>query len=137
MTTSESSKGKKPIFIAGHRYKIKTKTVKVSRLKHKPNSVGVMEEFYLSGQELAIYITGEDWKDHLFMDQRHIGPGIDVAEKTDVKEQKLHPEFNLEKLVEHFEIPDVPDIAEMNPKEFAKAQSDLVKLEELMNVIAA
>jgi hypothetical protein len=125
------------LFIAGKSYDIKTKSVKASRLKHKPNSLGNTEEFFLSGQELAILITGEDWKDYLFMDQRHIGMGIDVEDKTEASGVKLKPDFNLEKIVEHFEIPEVPDVAEVDPKGFAKAQEDLVMLERLMNVIAA
>ena len=123
------------IFAAGKAYRIRTKTVKVSRMKVKPNSIGEPEEFFLAGQELAIFIKDEHGHEHLFMDHRHMQPGVDVKDGINPDDPNLKPEFPLEKIAEHFAIPEVPDVAELNPEGFASAKAELVKLESFMNSI--
>ena len=126
------------VFTAGRAYPVRTQSVKVSRFKTKPNSIGKTEEFYLAGQELAIFVTGDDHVEHLFMEARHMAAGVDIKhlQTVDPDAPALKPEFPLDKLAEHFAIPEVKDVAEMDPEGFARAKTELAELEMFMNEIA-
>lgn len=126
------------VFTAGRAYPVRTQSVKVSRFKTKPNSIGKPEEFYLAGQELAIFITGDDHVEHLFMEARHMAAGVDIKhlQTVDPHEPGLKPEFPLDKLAEHFAVPEVKDVAEMDTEGFARAKTELAELEMFMNEIA-
>jgi hypothetical protein len=119
-----------PIFQAGRRYPLATKSMRFTRLQKKPNLQGEDEELELSGQELAILIqpdSGEDAREYCFMDGALRAPTVRIGENpgADVVD------FTLQELVDHFEIPEVPDIATVDPARYNAFIEQLHRLEQL------
>ena len=118
-------------FKAGTTYEIRTKTLHVERLKVKPDPMtGKDTEYLMVGQELAIYIKGEGGHEFCFMDARLRGEQVKISE--DIFEQ-VRIEFTLQDLVGHFEIPEVPDVAQCKPSEYQLNLQRLDELELMMN----
>jgi hypothetical protein len=117
-------------FEAGQRYPLATRSMRFTRTQFKPNLHGEEEELELSGQELAILIRlNPDNPDDefCFMDGalRHDNVRVGDDAGTDVVN------FTLQQLVDHFEIPDVPDIARAHPSRFENYVAQLHQLEQL------
>src|SRR6185369_387593 len=91
----------------------------------KPNAfTGEEEELEFTGQELAFYIASEDGAaseegdEYCFMDARlKDDPHTEIANGKRQKgnDEQSAIDFTLQQLVEHFLIPDVPDVAAVNP----------------------
>lgn len=78
----------------------------------KPDPLtGKDTEYLLVGQELAIYIAGEGGHNFCFMDARLKGENVKIGEQF----EPVTIDFTLQDLVGHFEIPEVPDVAQCNP----------------------
>ncbi len=95
----------------------------------KPNSVnGNLEDITYSGQELAIYLES-DGVEYSFLDSRLRDPKTKVAitKKGDGREI----DFTLQELCDSFSIPDVPDVATVNPEGYAKNVAMLEEFERL------
>lgn len=151
------------VFQKGRSYPIRTQTVTVQRKKKKPNNyTGEMEELELTGQELAIFIAERERagekdkvKEYAFMDASlresntvvHLVKGCgsparsshwDPDEARTVPAQQKKPEntidFTLQELCDHFSIPEVPDVATVNPQGYAE---NIAKLEELEKLLSA
>lgn len=143
-------------FIAGRAYCIRTQTVTVTRSLRKPNAfTGEMEELELTGQELAIYLLsteilpdkpkkGDDaGTEFCFMDaalKNDKKTSVNTAKQAKGRSALLNPEvkdeansidFTLQQLCDHFTIPEVPDVATVNPIGY---EANLKLLEELETV---
>ncbi len=117
---------------SGTSYRVSSKTVKVRRMGQRPNLEGDMEDIEYSGQELALFIEDEEGLNLCFMEARLREPGI-TLDFDDAKE-RAHPiDFTLQELAEHFDIPDVPDIAALKPEEYAAQVEKLAQLERDLN----
>jgi hypothetical protein len=110
---------------------MRTKTVTVERTTEKPNLAGEMETILLSGAELVIEIKGEDNEFHSFLDQRHRRDGVTVTLVGSYSEWKT--EFNLQDLLEHFHIPDVPDVSVTSVETYEANKALLGKIQDFVN----
>ena len=129
------------VFHAGQRYTLSTQSVRFTRSVVKPNFRGEDEDLELSGQELAIYIKSplsaksaksdksED-KGSCFMDATLRDDNVKIGDARGA--EVIH--FTLQDLVEHFEIPEVPDIATADR---ARYQAFIQKLHQLEQLTAA
>jgi hypothetical protein len=126
-----------PVFRAGVRYPLATRSIRFTRTQLKPNLRGEDEEIELSGQELAIFITPDD-KGRLaapkfpseggcFMDGALRADHVKIGEEEGA--QVIH--FTLQDLVEHFDIPEVPDVATIDPARYNVFVSQLHQLEQI------
>lgn len=117
-------------FTAGARYPIRTETLGYKRWGGKMNLLGGLDEVEWEGAELAIYI-GE----RLFMDARLREQDVRLSiEDEDEAEARTCPiEYTLQELVEHFEIPEVPDVATRNPEGYQRNLELLAEIERIVN----
>ncbi len=103
-----------PGFIAGHRYTVTSRTVPIERRERRMNLAGEMDLVEVTGAELLIELTGET--------ERH-------AFTFDTKNKNITTtSHSLQTLVEHFEIPAVPDIATLRPDDY---QAHLAAIDHL------
>jgi len=146
------------IFEQGNSYPLRTQTVGVTRTTSKPNAfTGENEELEFTGQELAIFLSdapkqnGEfigksevDSDEFCFMDAK-----LKADKKTEVhlaKRQKkgskpsaadqVTIDFTLQELCAHFIIPDVPDVATVNPAGYNQFLDRLNDLEQITEQVA-
>lgn len=115
-------------FRAGQRYQLSSRTVLVERTTRRPNVEGGTDEILLNGQELVFGITGEDGVEHQFIDGRHLQPGADILANN----LKVDARFTLQQLVEHFEIPDVPDVARAHPERYEQNQTLIADIQRFL-----
>lgn len=134
------------LFRAGQSYPLRTQTVSVERTVWKPNSTtGALEELEYNGQDLAMFLTGEDGWEYCFMDgnlrSRNTKVGIAKALSRDSCKEP-HPtkdrsiDATLQDLVAHFVIPEVPDVAQCHPERYhekLQMMNDLETLTETLN----
>lgn len=130
-----------PIFITGKKYPLRTQTTKVTRRATKPNSfTGEPEELEFTGQELAILIEGEDGEEYCFMDGKLLkakNTTLDNCKKVRASASRYVAkpgpgdviDFTTEQLVRHFVIPEVPDVASVNPEGFKKYVNEIHQIE--------
>jgi predicted RNA methylase len=134
-----------PNFVAGERYPLSARTVKVTRAGRKWNLSGGQDKVEYTGQELAFFITagGREW---CFMEGRlKTNPDVSLhcvekagwqpAKLAKAGDSTLAGEFidhTLQELADHFLIPEVPDIAAMRPTEYQVNLQRLAILEELL-----
>ncbi len=119
-----------PLFLAGKRYTLQTESCMVTRQGWKPNLEAEMEEIEYSGSELATYLVDERGQRRCFMESRLIEDAVEINGR--VSAQAI--DFTLQELDEHFIIPDVPDVAALNPEGFQRNLQILAKLEDAMNL---
>jgi hypothetical protein len=142
LTTNHSS-NQSPLFRAGQTYPMRSQSVTVSRLGSKPNLLGEMESIEYSGQELAFFIQDEFGSEHCFMEGRLRDPKITITLPTNGKGKgagrgsasgiKSTIDFTLQQQAEHFIIPEVPDVAALNPEEYQRNVNTLRELERILN----
>jgi len=121
-----------PVFRAGVRYPLATRSIRFTRTQIKPNFAGEDEELELSGQELAILISptpprAEEEGHYCFMDGALRAPNVKIGD--DDGANVIH--FTLQDLVDHFDIPEVPDIATTDPARYNAFVAQLHQLEQL------
>jgi hypothetical protein len=134
------------VFEAGSEYVIRSTTVAVRRWGEKMNTRGEYDHVQWDGQELAFFITDHDGVERCFMEERLrskevkiniIKPGAGARPRFGGRKEKdLGDEqvidFTLNELAGHFEIPEVPDVATLNHKQY---QANLKALEEIVAVV--
>lgn len=136
-----------PVFQAGQTYPLSTKSVTVTRDGERINPfTGLTEAIEFSGQQLAIIISGgepppgaDDQTRHAsygFMTHEVLSGGFTVpSPKPEDEDGTGKPvDFDLQQLVDHFEIPDVPDVASANPAAHQIAVARLREIETLCGV---
>ena len=122
------------IFQQGMRYALRSETVGFSRRVIRPNSfTGEDEELQYSGQELAFLISTPDGEEWCFMDAwLRDDPSTTVANTKRVKgnaNNRPPVDFTLQDLVASFLIPEVPDVAAVNPAAYEALLGQLAELE--------
>ncbi|HVM50947.1 MAG TPA: hypothetical protein VMU04_23165 [Candidatus Acidoferrum sp.] len=122
------------IFHQGQRYALRSETVGFSRLVTRPNSfTGEEEELQYSGQELAFLISTPDGTEWCFMDAwLRDDPTTTVGNPKRLKANRNDRppvDFTLQDLVAHFVIPEVPDVAAVQPEAYGAMVTRLAELE--------
>ncbi|MGN6556355.1 MAG: hypothetical protein ACTHLW_21800 [Verrucomicrobiota bacterium] len=122
-------------FTAGRRYPLRSQTVQVTRAGTKINNSGMPDDVEYSGQELAFYIRDNAGVERIFMDAQFREENIRVNLLNDRKEDgdKVKIDFTLQYLVEHFHIPEVPDVATLHPDAYQRNLRLLDEIEALVN----
>jgi hypothetical protein len=127
---NRNGNGKTLLFKAGQRYELVSRTCLVERAKSVPNNSGGHDEILLNGQELILELKGEDGRAHTFFDARHMREGISVTAIG--SNEPLKPDHALQQLVEHFEMPKVPDVSEAKKEQF---ESNLMLVDKIQSFI--
>lgn len=127
-------------FKAGQAYQLRSLTVQVNRTGTKLNLHGFVDRMEWNGSELGFFIKDDAGMERLFMEGRLRDPSIkvtmsiaagakDIAEKVGADSSVLCAiDFTLQELVDHFTIPDVPDVATLDPEGY---QRNLKLMEEI------
>jgi len=122
-----STLGSRPVFVAGKRYAIRSTTVATNRTGTKMNLSGLLDDVEWNGQELAFFITDESGAERCFMEGRLrdenvtlnlIKPGATGRKSRDLEPNPCVIDFTLQELVRHFAVPDVHDVATLQPKQY-------------------
>ena len=111
-------------FTAGRSYPLESETFQGRKVERRPHHNGEKdrkEEVLVTGQELLLRIRDDAGEWHAFT-QYDLGRD----QQAERPEQHFHL---LAELVECFHIPDVPDIAQVHPEEFAEYRRRLRALE--------
>lgn len=117
--------GRGAAFAAGQRYPLASRTVEVRRRVTRFNGLtGEDEELELTGQQLALTVTGPGGP-VCFMDATLREPGHTLPDGVTV-------DATLHELVRHFTIPEVPDIATLQPAAYERHRATLRQLETLL-----
>ena len=103
-----------PSFRAARRYPFTTETVKVRATERRAGRDGVSRPVHLTGLDLLVRLRDEQGQWHRFLTL--------PATKNEI----IH-DFRF--LVEHFEIPDIPDLARLQPGRFREYKRKLRALE--------
>ena len=124
------------IFKKGERYPLRTQTVAITRTVTRPNAfTGEEEELEYSGQELAFFISDAKEYEYCFMDAKlRDDPNTEIHNAKRVKDSRDNGQsvdFTLQELCAYFVIPDVPDVATVNPTGYQNYLATLLELEEL------
>lgn len=131
-------------FKAGVKYALRSCTVLVKRQSKKMNLWGVSEDTELDGQELAFFIRDGLGEEKCFMEGRLREPGVTVhLIKAGLREalarlgaEDLTPcpiDYTVAQLIEHFDVPEVPDVAKVFPDEYKANLDTLDEIERLVN----
>ena len=120
-----------PGFAAGQRYTIRTETISVQRSGKKMNLTGELDEVQWEGSELALFIRDGDGIERLFMEERLRADDVRLSIQDENSPSPI--EFNLQQLVEHFEIPEVPDVAAIHPERYQQHLALLRQIEAIVN----
>ena len=116
---------------------MRTETLSVKRTGRKMNLTGELDDVQWEGSELALYIKsiGTDGKDdgqeHLFMEERLRKSDVRLSIQAENDPSPI--EYNLQQLVEHFDIPEVPDVASKDPAGYQRNLDLLTLIEEIVN----
>jgi len=130
------------VFHQGRRYPLRTQTVSITRQVERPNAfTGEPEDLEYSGQELAFFIgdrlaeAGDPGDEFCFMDAKlRYDPNTEIPNAKRVKDNDQSGaavDFTLQELCAHFLIPDVPDVATVNPTGYERHLGELGVLEAL------
>lgn len=122
---------RRPVFRAGEQYELSARTVCVTRRSEKRNLRGGLDEVHLSGRELCFEIMDATGRKRAFRIVRE----NELADPND--KQAPAEVWPLEKLLEHFEIPDVPDVARAHPDRYQFYRDRLQQLEQATQRTAA
>ncbi|MEI7732674.1 MAG: hypothetical protein WCO56_24090 [Verrucomicrobiota bacterium] len=124
------------VFRAGDSYKLRSQTVSITRPGTKCNLEGEIEEVAYCGQELAFFITNCHGAEMLFMEDRlkEAGAKLHGIRSNTTKASELI-DFNLHDLTRCFMIPEVKDVATLNPIQYQANLTMLDTIETLCNSI--
>ncbi len=127
-------------FRADRHYKIRSTTVAVRRSGTKINLAGLPDDVEWDGQELAFFITDDRGREQVFMEARLrtekvrvsiLKPDEKPGRQDEDNVEVLQIDFTLQELVQHFNIPDVLDVARINPEGYQRNLETLKLIEEL------
>jgi predicted RNA methylase len=119
------------VFKAGVSYELKAETVRTTRAGTKMNLEGSLDEVQYDGSELAIWLITPDGEQKLFMDARLMDSSVKLSIQKEGEPSPIN--FTLHQLVEHFQIPEVPDVATINPEGY---QANIALLHEIEQLVA-
>jgi len=119
------------LFTAGQRYTIRTETIAIKRTGRKMNLTGQLDDVLWEGSELALFIKDNNGAERLFMDERLRAEDVRLSIQAEDAPSPI--EFNLQQLADHFEIPEVPDVATKNPEGYQRNLALLKLIENIVN----
>src|SRR6266446_10794759 len=130
-------KSERIVFRKGQRYSIRTQTVSITRNVTRPNAfTGEDEELEYSGMELAFFFEDQAGNEWCFMDGKlRDDSTTEIPNAKQVKDNANRGEavdFTLQELCAHFVIPDVPDVATVNPEGYSRLVKMLCDLESTL-----
>ena len=125
------------IFRKDERYSIRTQTVCITRNVTRPNAfTGEDEDLEYSGMELAFFFEDKAGNEWCFMDGKlRDDPTTEIPNAKQVKDNADRGEavdFTLQELCAHFVIPEVPDVATVNPEGYSHFVEMLSSLESVL-----
>lgn len=120
-----------PAFRNGTRYTIRTETIRVKRSGTKMNLTGERDEVEWEGSELALFIRDCEGIERLFMEERLRGKDVTLSIQDQGAPSPI--EYNLQDLIKHFDIPEVPDVALVHPAAYQKNLEALELIESIVN----
>jgi hypothetical protein len=131
-------------YLAGKRYVLHSTTVSIRRLGARMNNIGLLDDVEWNGQELAFFITDEAGVERCFMEGRNRDANVTVnlikpgarhrghrRRERDLEPQAQVIDFTLQELVEHFVIPEVPDVAALHPEQFQAHRQSMLDIARL------
>ena len=80
---------------------------------------------------MALFIKDDQGIERLFMEERLRGEEVRLSIQAEDAPSPI--EYNLQQLVEHFEIPEVPDVALTRPDGYQRNLKLLEQIEEIVN----
>jgi hypothetical protein len=119
------------LFAAGQRYTIRTETIAIKRTGRKMNLTGQLDDVLWEGSELALFIKDNNGTERLFMDERLRAEDVRLSIQAEDAPSPI--EFNLQQLADHFDIPEVPDVATKSPAAFQRNVELLQQIESIIN----
>jgi hypothetical protein len=132
-----ADKDQRVIFHHGQHYALRTQTVSITRNVTRPNAfTGDDEDLEYSGQELAFFLEDKAGNEWCFMDAKlRDDPTTEIPNCKQVKDNENRGaavDFTLQELCAHFVIPDVPDVATVNPEGYGRFLRLLGELESAL-----
>ena len=126
------------IYLAGQSYPLRTETLRVNRSGEKMNNEGSLDEVEYDSSELALWVGEPGGRaqapggEALVMEARLKN---DPNTRLSIQEEGAPSPitFTLQQFVEHFAIPEVPDVAELNPAGFQHHLELLGQIEQIAN----
>lgn len=112
-------------FRAGQSYPVGTKTVRATWRSLRTNMDGGDDVVELGSQELAFYITNDRQEQVGFISEKYRRGDVVLGDATEFN-------HNIGDLLNHFEPPDVPDVARVFPLIYQKNLKMVDDLEELI-----
>ena len=119
-----------PHFKAGERYPMETETMAVNREGRKLNLIGEWEDVEWNSSELAFWIVADTGR-RLFMDDTLREKHCRISIQGPTEPSPI--DHTLQDLVEHFEIPEVPDVSLRDPEGFQQQLARLTQIEDIAN----
>jgi hypothetical protein len=116
---------------AGARYGIRTETIRVKRAGTKMNLTGERDAVEWEGSQLALFIRDTAGIERLFMEEQWRDKEVTLSIQD--KDAPSPIEYNLPQLIDHFEIPEVPDVALVHPQAYEKNLNLLDQIEQIVN----
>ncbi len=113
--------GGQATFRAGERYPLRSQTITVKRVSEVPNMAGVVEKVEYQGSQLALFAMAPS-REVCFLDEA-------LREGHTLHDGKVNVDATLQDLVAHFVIPEVPDLATLEPDRHALMLARLTQLE--------
>jgi hypothetical protein len=118
---------------AGQKYRITTETIEVQWKQDRPSLDGGDETLELTGHELALHVwldqpgQKDEEESITFLDARC----IERLQQTKEGRERFARTYSLQDFVKHLVIPEVPDIATLNPEAYAANLHTLDTIEAL------
>ena len=134
-------KNLKGAFTQGQSYALRSTTLAVRRDGTKMNLAGGLDAVEWNAQELAFFITDNAGVERCFMEARLRDPNIEInllvpggkpGRQRDLA-GKCAIDFTMQELAGHFHIPDVPDVATLNPQVYQRHLAALDEIAALCN----
>ena len=130
-------------FTSGRRYALRSATVAVKRTGTKMNTIGQLDDVEWNGQELAFFITDDDGVERCFMEERLRAPNVKInlirpgtkGRKEKDLEDECAIDFTLRQLVDCFVIPEVPDVASLNPKRYEANRQTMLAIARSLSAV--
>jgi len=116
-------------FKPGKTYPLSSETIDVERQDERLNLLGNIEEITLQGKELAFYIEDERGDKHAFLPAE--APCSALRSFSSAREGDYH--HDLHALIRYFEIPEVADVAQIDPDRYNNFVNQIRAIESAVN----
>jgi hypothetical protein len=124
----------------GESYPLSSETIDIEHHEERLNLVGNPEEVTLYGKELAFYIEDSNGDKHSFCGvppEQQVVKRYKDAVVTAAGGPDAGRKHDLQMLIRHFEIPEVADVAQIDPDRYQKFVDQIREIEKQVNERAA